>query len=95
MNTLSLQRLEKYLKAYSLDIDYWSNEMGDTDAALGSREIIEENRVKLTNSMLEQLSAADEKARATLNGYGGHETWDVKMLRKIVEIADGHQRKTA
>lgn len=95
MTTLSLQKLEKYLKAYSLDIDYWASDMEDTDQALGTREILESHKMELTFSMLERLREIDEKAKNTLDAYRGPESWDVRMLRKIVELANSGQRQAA
>ena len=95
MTTLSMQTLEKYLLAYSLDIEYWANDMGDTDEALGSREILEAHRHELTQPMLERLLAQDTKAKRILDVYRGPETWDVKMLRKIVDLGTGQYRQAS
>lgn len=95
MNTLSVQKLEKYLRAYSLDIEHWANDMGDTDEALGSREILEANRAELTPEMQVDLVNLDAKAKRLLDAYHGPETWDVKMLRKIVDIGLKNYRQAA
>ena len=95
MTTLSMQKLEKYLNAYSLDIEYWANDMGDTDEALGSREILEAHRHELTPAMLERLIRLDTKAKRMLDDYQGPDTWDVKMLREVVAIAYPEYRRAA
>ncbi|MBM3654714.1 MAG: hypothetical protein FJX06_18200 [Alphaproteobacteria bacterium] len=95
MTTLSIQQLEKYLKAYSLDLEYWANDMGDTDETLGSRELLEERRSELTPVMLEKLISLDNKAKQLLDDYQGPDTWDVKMLRKIVELGSRSYRQAA
>jgi hypothetical protein len=95
MTTLSVEKLEKYLKAYSLDIEYWANDMHDSDEMLGTREILAANWDALTFAMRKTLLELDGKARALLENYRGPETWDVRMLRDLVKLADSNQRQAA
>lgn len=39
MNTLSAEQIEKYLNEYSLGINLWDNDAGDTFLILGAREL--------------------------------------------------------
>lgn len=95
MNTQLMLKLEKYLKQYSVDLDYWSNDIGETHETLGSREILESHKSDMTSAMLDSLNALDAKAKALLDAYHGEETWDVKMLRQVVAIAYPKHRQVA
>jgi hypothetical protein len=92
MNTQSTKKLEKYLDQYSIDLDYWSNEIMETHETVGIREALEESIATLTPAMRERLSALDAKAKAILDAYQGDETWDVTMLREVVAIAYPERR---
>ena len=82
------ENLERYLHEYSVDLDFWSSDMGDTHEALGAREILEANRASLTAAMRHHLDVLDAKAKDLLSNYRGPETWDVTMLRDIVRLAE-------
>lgn len=86
MNTLSATELEKYLNEYSVSLEYWSADMGDSHEMLGARELLESNKSAMDSAQLSMLSAFDDKAKLLLDEYKGVETWDVKMLRAAVAI---------
>lgn len=91
MNNLSIQKLEKYLKSYSMHLDYWTPDEGDSDIMNNARIILQKNIENLTDAQLEQLDTLDEKAIELLDNYHGEDTWDVLMLRDCVELA--HQKE--
>lgn len=82
------EKLDRYLHEYSVDLDFWSSDMGDTHEKLGAREILETNRASLTAAMRHHLDVLDAKAKRLLATYRGPETWDVTMLRDIVRLAE-------
>jgi hypothetical protein len=86
MNTLSAEQIEKYLNEYSLGIDLWDNDAGDTFLILGARELLHGSLTNLNQEQLNRLIAVDKKAEKLLLDYSGQETFDVKMLNDIVEI---------
>lgn len=87
MNAALMTKLERYLQEYSVDLDFWASDMGDTHETLGAREILEANSASLTPAMRNRLDGLDAKARQLLDAYRGPETWGVVMLRDIVKIA--------
>lgn len=78
--------MDKFLNEYSLGIDLWDNEAGDTFLILGARELLHRSLTNLNQEQLNRLIAADKKAEKTLLDYSGADTFDVKMLKDIVEI---------
>lgn len=89
------KKLERYLREYSVDLDFWSSDMGDTHEALGAREILEANKASLTAAMRHHLDVLDTKAITLLATYRGPETWDVTMLRDIVRLAESSRSRHA
>ncbi len=95
MNTESMQQLEKYLSQYSIDLDFWYNEIMETHQTVAIRRYLGEHMASMTPEILTRLSSLDQQASSILNEYRGEETWDVKMLKQVVELANGIQRKAA
>ena len=91
MNTVSLKKLAKYLNEYSVYLEYWDEDQGDSHLMFGAREILQNQIHDLTDSQLEQLDALDEQAIELLDSYHGKETRDVWNLRNCVELA--HQKE--
>jgi hypothetical protein len=90
-----MKKLEKYLRQYSIDLDFWYNEIMETHQTVAIRRYLMENMASLTPEMLARLANLDEQARSILNEYRGEETPDVKMLRKVVAFANPDQRQAA
>lgn len=90
MNTVSMEKLAKYLKSYSMYLDYWEPDEGDSHLMYGAREVLQNNIENLTDSQLEKLDTLDEKAIELLDNYHGEETRDVWNLRNCVQLA--HQK---
>jgi len=90
-----MKTLESYLKQYSIDLEYWSNEIMETHETVAVRELLEENKAAMTAAMREWLAELDAKAKILLDDYRGPETWDVKMLRAVVAIAHPEYRQAA
>lgn len=86
MNIVSAKEIEKYLSEYSLGIDYWDNQAGDTFLILGARELLQNNLSSFNKEQCDILKAIDLKAQNTLLNYNGDETFDVQMLRDIVAV---------
>ena len=90
MNTLSVQKIEKYLNEYSIYLEYWYAYKGDSFLMFGARDILQNQILNLTDAQLEKLDALDEKAIELDDNYHGEETSDVLNLRDCVELA--HQK---
>ena len=86
-----MNTVEKYLNEYSVYLEYWNEEQGDSHEMLGAREILQRQIRDLSDSQIEKLHTLDEKAIELLDNYDGKDTWDVSMLRDCVELA--HQKK--
>lgn len=90
MNIVSMEKLAKYLKNYSIYLEYWDEDQGDSHLMFGVREILQNQIRDLTDNQLEELDALDEQAIELLDDYHGKETRDVWNLRNCVELA--HQK---
>ena len=86
MNTPSMKDLEKSLKSYSLDVDYWDYDFGEGHLMQGNREFLERWKGLLSNEQLIQLAAIDKKAKALLDAYHGKQTIDVWNLNNVVNL---------
>ncbi len=95
MNTPSLKALEKVLKSYSLDVEYWDCDFGEGHLMQGNREYLEKWKGLLSSEQISELVAVDTRAKELLNNYHGEETIDVWNLRNTVDIAFEKQLKVA
>lgn len=90
MSTLSAEKLAYYLHEYSVYLEYWSPDEGDSQEMLGAREILDKNAGHLTSAETEELARLDRKAIQLMQTYRGRDTWDVKMLRETARLAYEH-----
>ncbi len=95
MNTGLMKNLEKYLNQYSIDLEFWYGDIMETHETVAVRRFLGDNMPAMTSDMRDRLAALDEQAKSILNGYHGEETWDVKMLRQVVALANNNQRQAA
>ena len=52
MNTPSSKALEKSLKSYSLDVEYWENDCGEGHLMQGNREYLEQWKSELSENQM-------------------------------------------
>lgn len=90
MSALSAEKLADYLHEYSVYLEYWSPDEGDSHEMLGAREILGKNAGRLTSADAEELARLDRKAIRLMQTYRGRDTWDVKMLRETARLAHEH-----
>lgn len=90
MNTTLAQTIEKNLNEYSIYLEYWDENQGDSFLMFGARDILQKHIQNLTDEQLEKLDELDDKAIELLDDYHGKETIDVMNLRECVELA--HQK---
>lgn len=95
MSKVYLRSTEELLRGYSVLVEYWSDDAGDTHELLGERELLAER--ELTDSQIEELGRVDEQVLALVESITT-ETWDTLMLKKTAELiqhGQGQLRKTA
>jgi len=83
-------KLDEYLHKYSIMLDYWNADEGDSHLMLDYRELIDEHLTSASAEQRKKLAELDAKAAALLDGYLGAETWDIKMLRETVKLIREH-----
>ena len=91
MANISPKTIDDCLKQYSLELEYWDADFGEGHLMLDCRELIEEHLASASAEQVQKLAELDAKAAALLAGHSGADTWDVKMLRKTVELGGKHR----
>ena len=74
MSTLSATDLEKYLREYSVYLDHWVADKGDSHEMLGAREILQKQIALLSKDQEDELANLDKKAVLLVSQYQGSET---------------------
>lgn len=74
---------EKLLRGYSVLVEFWSDDAGDTHELLGERELLAER--KLTSAQRSELARIDAQVLALVAAIKT-ETWDTLMLQKTAEL---------
>jgi hypothetical protein len=92
---LSPQTLDKLLSDYSVMLEGWSPDEGDSHLMTDYRELLEENKAQLRPDQMQTLDGLDQEAKRLLDSYNGNDTWDVKMLRETVAIRYPEYRAAA
>ena len=91
MSTVSAQKIEKYLKEYSIYLKYWDDEQYDSYEMYGARKVLQDLIKDFTDRQLEKLDVLDERAIELEDNYhGDSDDIPVWSLRQCVELA--HQK---
>jgi hypothetical protein len=89
MSTKLMRPHEKDLRAYSVLVDYWDDESGDTHELLGYRELLHHSLDRLTRPERMTLHAVDDKVLDLVAKNPETSGWDIEMLRdtaKLIEL---------
>ena len=92
MNTTSRKSTADYLRSYSLDVECWDEDMGDSDQMLGHREVLHARLNELSVVELAQLTQIDERLVALADEHSETPGWDALMLRKTAELIQSERR---
>jgi hypothetical protein len=83
---------EKLLKGYSVLVEYWSDDAGDTHELLGERELLADR--ELTKNQRVELDRVDAQVLALAKGIRS-QTWDTLMLQKTAELIQELKKNSA
>ena len=95
MNRLSVPMIERYLQEYSLGIEMWAPDIGDTDQVYGARVLLHDVLADLSPAQLHRLEVADARAIAFFAAHRNARTFDVAMLRDIATLIDSERLRQA
>lgn len=83
---------ETLLHGYSVLVEYWDAEAGDTHELLGERELLAERDLTAEQKM--ELARIDAQVLDLVAGITT-ETWDTLMLQKTAELIRAEAGNTA
>jgi len=89
MSTTLAQDLESSLTSYSVCVDYWEPNAGDTFTFLGHRQFLEKHLEALSADQKRRLYEADRIVLAFAAQNYDIETDDVVELRMVADCING------
>ena len=91
MSTTLSQELQSSLDNYSVNVEYWEPDAGDTFALPGQREFLQRHLGALSDSQRAKLADIDKGVLDLCEArYGGKEDGDdVRTLRFVADIING------
>lgn len=95
MNTTSPKSTVDYLRSYSLDVECWDEDMGDSDQMLGHREVLHAHLAELSDAEHDQLMQLDARVTALAGEHSDTPGWDAVMLRKTAELIERERSVSA
>jgi len=91
MTKTSQKTIDEILKEYSLHVEYWDADFGEGHLMRDVREALEERIQAMSRQQMLALNGIDQRAANLLVEYRGPATFDVKMLKAVVDLAhDSH-----
>lgn len=95
MATPLAQDLENSLNSYSVGIEYWEPNAGDTYTFLGHREFLQAHRGALSARQSQRMQLADAQVATLLGQNANTDSDDVEELQMIADVINGTVKKNA
>lgn len=93
MDSNLMMTVEDSLKAYSIYVEYWTPDAGDTFILLGHREFLQEHLADLTKEQQALLQATDQRVLALVAvDYAIEDDSDIVTLGWVVEVINSVQK---
>ena len=94
MTTKSHKTIAQRLLSYSVYVEQWDEEAGDTHLLLGFREMLRDHASELSAKQLDEMRLVDDRVLALVAANSTTQGWDIVMLRKTAELIK-HERASA
>lgn len=82
MSAIERKTIESCLKSYEGYVDFWSDDVGDTEQLYKLRDQIHDRLGELSAPQKDHLRKTDDKLLKLVNDNRESQSWDVVMLRK-------------
>ena len=82
MSATERKTMESCLKSYEGYVDFWSDDVGDTEQLYKLRDHIHDRLSELSAPQKDHLRKTDDKLLKLANDNRESQSWDVVMLRK-------------
>lgn len=82
MNAPTNKPIESCIKSYDGYVDFWTEDVGDTEQLFKLRDHIHDRLRELTPAQKADLRKTDDKLLRLVDEHQDSQEWDVLMLRK-------------
>lgn len=93
MTMKSHKTIAQRLLSYSVYVEQWDEEAGDTHLLLGFREMLRDHASELSAAQLNEMHLVDERVLALVTANSTAQGWDIAMLRKTAELIEQERAK--
>ena len=93
MTTKFHKPIAQRLLSYSVYVEQWDEEAGDTHLLLGFREMLRDHASELSAKQLDEMRLVDDRVLALVAANSTAQSWDIAMLRKTAELIEQERAK--